>query len=171
MNETDLTLEIIGMGNSLPPFSGRECTQTLAPIPHGSLRRTINGNLVCVGNKGHRKFQSTISCKDKASPALSGIWKGTLLNVRCIQSLTQVVPEGIRRIQLEREALSLHLYEDSGKYWQAEKAEDRWVLIPSLFPGGFITYHPMLLMVVKNYRLETDEWGLDVGWLLELEEQ
>lgn len=171
MNETDLTLEFIGVGNALPPFSGRECTQTLTPIPHGALRRTINGNLVCVGNKGHRKFQSTISCKDKASPALSGIWKGTLLKVGCIQFLTQTVPQEIGRVQLEREALSLHLYENSGKFWQAEKAENRWIEIPSAFPGGFITYRPLLLMVVKNYHLETDEWDLAVGWSLELEEQ
>jgi hypothetical protein len=171
MNETDLTLEFVSVGNSLPPFSGRECTQTLMPIPHGALRRTINGNLVWVGNKGHRKFQSLISCKDKASPALSGMWKGSLLKVGCIQSLTQIVPQRIEQIQLEREALSLHLYESSGKFWLAEKAEDRWIEIPSAFPGGFITYRPLLLMVVNNYQLETDEWGLEVGWSLELEEQ
>ncbi|HUX80524.1 MAG TPA: hypothetical protein VMW10_12395 [Alphaproteobacteria bacterium] len=171
MNDTDLILEIIGIGNSLPPFSARECTQTLTPIAQGALRRTINGKLVCIGNTEHRKFQSIITCKDKASPALSGIWKGALLRVGCLQTLTQNVPQGISRLQLAREPLAFHLYESSGKSYPVEKTEDRWVLIPDSFPGGFITYHPLLLMVVKNYHLETDEWGFDVGWKLELEEQ
>ncbi len=170
MNETDLTLEFLGKGNSLPPFSARECIQTLTPLPQGTLRRTINGVLVHIGNKGHRKFQSTISCKDKASPALDGIWKGDLVKVGCIQSLIQTVAEGRGRIQLEREAVSLALYDGKGKIWRVEKEEDRWISFSSEFPGGFIGYRPLLTMVVKNYHLETDEWNLSVGWSLELEE-
>lgn len=169
--ETDLTLEVLEKGNSLPPFSARECTQTLTPIPQGALRRTINGILVSVGNGGHRKFQSTISCKDKASPALDGVWQGSRLKVGCLQSMTQTVPQGTQRIQLERDALSLHLYDGQGKVWTVSEAENRWISTPSEFPGGFITYRPLLLMIVKNYHLETDEWGLSVGWVLELEEQ
>ena len=75
MLETDLTLEIIGHGNGLAPFSSRECTQTLSPISQGVLRRTINGVLVCVSSKGHRKFESTISCKDQAPLPLTGCGK------------------------------------------------------------------------------------------------
>jgi len=171
MTETDLTLEIIGHGNALAPFSVRECTQTLAPISQGVLRRTINGVLVCVGNKGHRKFESTITCKDKAPPAFDGLWKGTLLKVGCIQTMTHVVPAVIERVQLEREGLSLHLHEYGGKIWSAKMGKNREVKIPSTFPGGFLTYRPVLNMIVKNYFLETDEWGLSVGWQLELEEE
>ena len=169
--ETDLTLEVLEKGNSLPPFSARECTQTLTPISQGALRRTINGILVSVGNGGHRKFQSTISCKDKASPALDGVWQGSRLKVGCLQSMTQTVPQGTPRVQLERDALSLHLYDGQGKVWTVSEAENRWVSVPLEFPGGFITYRPLLIMIVKNYHLETDEWGLSVGWVLELEEQ
>lgn len=171
MMETDLTLEILEKENALPPFSARECIQTLTPIPQGTLRRTINGVLVHIGNGEHRKFQSTISCKDKVSPAFEGFWKGTLLKVGCVQFMTQTVPQGTQRIQLEREALSLQLYDLSRKIWPIKDAEKRWVDLPSDFPGGFITYRPLLAMVVKNYHLETDEWGLSVGWTLELEEQ
>lgn len=171
MNETDLKLEIIGQGNAIAPFSGRECTQTLAPISQGVLRRTINGALVCVSQEGHRKFQSTISCKDKAPPAFDGLWKGTLLRVECIQTMTHLVPPYHEKVQLEREALSFKLYEYSGKTWGCDKLQDRWMTIPDQFPGGFLTYRPLLKMVVKNYFLETDEWGLSVGWTLELEEE
>lgn len=170
MNDTDLTLEIIDKGNALTPFSARECTQTLSPIPQGILRRTINGELLCVGHSGHRKFQSTITCRDQSSPAFEGLWKGTLLKVGCIQSLSQIVSRATERVQLERNALSLNLYERSGKTWPAEKGDERWVSIPHDFPGGFLTYRPVLIMIVKNYALETDEWGLTVGWKLEVEE-
>lgn len=171
MTETDLTLEIVGKGNALAPFSSRECTQTLSPLTQGILRRTINGVLVCVGNGGHRKFQSIISCKDKAPPAFDGLWKGTLVKVGCIQSMTHVVPPNSQKVQLEREGSSLHLHEYSGKTWPVEGTQNRGVVIPQAFPGGFLSYRPILKMVVKNYFLETDEWGASVGWQLELEEE
>lgn len=171
MNETDLKLEIIGKGNSLGPFSARGCTQTLSPLSQNILRRTINGDLVRIENWGHRKFVSTISCKDKAPPGFDGLWRGSLLKVGCIQSLTHVVPPENQKVQLEREPITLHLYEYSGKKWPVKKEKNRWVEIPEEFPGGFLNYRPELRMVVQSYFLETDEWGLSVGWRLELEEE
>lgn len=171
MNETDLTLDIIGKGNSLTPFSSRECTQTLTPIAQGALRRTINGVLVCVGNPNHQKFQSVISCKDKTAPALSGVWKGTRLKVGCLQFLTQTILPESQKIKLDRPAVSLYVYTKEGQLWSIEKTEDQLVYLAPSFPGGYVTYRPLLLMVVKNYHLETDEWGLSVGWSLELEEE
>ena len=171
MSETDLRLEIMERGNILTPFSAREVTQTMSPIPQGTLRRTINGALVCVGDTGHRKFSSIISCKDMCAPAFEGLWKGTLLKVGCVQHLTQLILKGTQKVQLEREPLSLHFMEISGKVWPAKKPKDRWLLIPDDFPGGHISYRPWLIMRVKNYHLETDEWGLTVGWTLELEEE
>lgn len=170
MTNTDLTLDIIGRGNSLTPFSARECIQTLSPIPQAILRRTINGELVCVGTKGHRKYQSTITCTDKSSPAFEGLWKGTQLKVGCIQSITQIVPRGTERVQLERDSLEAHLYDSSGKTWEIERLSDRMISISHDFPGGFLTYRPVLIMIVKAYSLKTDEWGLMVGWKIELEE-
>lgn len=170
MSETGLRLEILGKGKVIPPFSTRECIQTLIPISHGSLRRTINGNLVYVGYKGYRKFHSTIACKDKIPPGFEGLWKGDLVKVGCIQALTQTVPKKTSKLQLEREALSLHLYDTTTKRWSVKQGSDRWISLPPEFPGGFITYTPLLLMMVKTYHLEVDEWGLTVGWKLELEE-
>jgi hypothetical protein len=170
MNETDLRLEIIGQGNSLGPFSSRECIQTLSPLVPDSLRRTINGNLVSVRHPGHRKFKSTISCKDKAPPAFAGLWKGSILKVGCLQSLSHIVPAHTQQIQVERTPLSLSLVDYSGKQWTAQHLKEQWVAIPPKFPGGFLLYRPELIMAVQNYFLETDEWGATVGWQLELEE-
>lgn len=171
MKETDLTLEIVGRGSSLPPLSARECTQTLTPLPQGILRRSINGALIWVGNKGHQKYRSTISCKDKTCPSFDGIWKGSLLRVGCLQTLTQTISKDTLQLQLEREAAFFYVYDKNGKLWPGEKRKDRWITLSPDFPGGFITYHPLLMMIVNNYTLETDEWGISVGWTLELEEE
>ncbi len=171
MNETDLILEVVERGSLFSPFSARECTQSLTPIPQDSLRRTINGVLVCVGNKGHHKFQSTISCKDKAPPAFENLWVGTHLKVGCLQSLTQTIPAGASRIFLEREPLRCYAYDPLEKMWPIEKVEGNSVFLSPGCPGGFITYRPWLRMVVKHYHLETDEWEASVGWRLELEEE
>lgn len=170
MNETDLILEGVERRSLFPPFSVRECTQSLTPLPQGILRRTINGTLVCIGNKGHEKFQSMISCKDKSPPAFEKLWVGTHLKVGCIQSLTQAVPVGASNISLGRDPLSCHAYDPLGKMWAIEKVEKNCVFLSPGFPGGFITYRPWLMMIVKHYHLETDEWGASVGWHLELEE-
>lgn len=170
MKETNLKLEIIGKGNALTPLSARECSQILSPIPQGILRRTINGVLVCVGNGGHRKFQSTISCRDRSSPAFEGVWKGTVVRVHCLQFITQAVPVGTTRLQLEREGENLQLYHAAGTSVHVVQSSGQWLSIPDNFPGGFVTYQPILTMLVKTYTLETDEWGLTVGWTLELEE-
>ncbi|MBY0293183.1 MAG: hypothetical protein K2W92_07855 [Alphaproteobacteria bacterium] len=171
MNETDLTLEIVGKGEALPLFSARECIQTLTLAPQDSLRRTINGHLVSIGHKTHRKFHSTVSCKDKIPPAFGELWTGTLVKVGCLQSLTQTVPQGSAHILLERDAVSVDLYDEKGSVWPVDKGKNRLIDIHADFPGGFLTYRPLLRMVVKNYCLETDEWGLSVGWSLELEEE
>jgi hypothetical protein len=85
--------------------------------------------------------------------------------------MTHVVPPSSEEVQLEREPLSLYLHEYSGETWPVEKLQERWVRIPPNFPGGFLIYRPILMMIVKDYSLETDEWGLSVGWRLELEEE
>jgi len=170
MKDTDLKIEIVSKGELITPFSARECTQTLTPIPQGIMRRTVGGELKCLSGHGHQKFKSLIRCKDKASPSFDGIWQGALLKITCIQSLTQTVPTRIMDIQLDRESVDHHLFDTSGKEWAIQLPNSRWVSIPTDFPGGFITYRPILSMMVRNYTLETDEWGLSVGWTLELEE-
>lgn len=168
MSETELTLEIDGKGNFFAPYSARECIQTLTPIPQGSLRRTINGRLVWVGQETHRKFKSTITCKDKVPPAFDGLWRGDKVNVTCLQTLTQTIHEGAQEVTLEREPASLHLYDHEGKMWPAP-IEQHFSLPPD-FSRGFVTYAPRLSMMVNNYTLELDEWGLTACWTLELVE-
>jgi uncharacterized protein YjeT (DUF2065 family) len=168
MSETELTLEIVGKGNFFAPYSARECIQTLTSIPQGSLRRTINGKLVWVGQTTQRKFKSTITCKDKAPPAFDGLWKGDKMNVTCLHTLTQSIPQGSREVILEREPASMRLYDHRGKIWQVPV--EKHFSLPSTFSDGFVTYAPRLSMMVESYTLEVDEWGLTTCWTLELVE-
>lgn len=170
MNETDLILEIPGKQNFFPPFSARECTQSLTPLSQGILRRTIGGTLVWIGRGGHRKFHSTIRGKDKALPAFEGIWSGLILKVGSLPTLTQPVLENASSVSLEREPVICHAYDTLGKIYPIAKVDGKKVVLPPAFPGGFITYRPWLMMMVKTYHLETDEWGAESGWTLELEE-
>ena len=167
---TDLSLEIINQGNLITPFSARECRQTLTTIPQAVFRRTVNGELKCVNSAGHKKFQSTIQCKDRAPPAFDGAWKGVTLKVNCIQYVTHIVPAESVSIQVDREGVDHTLFDNKGKIWSATPTQNRWVSIQPSFPGGFLTYKPILMMMIKSYTLETDEWGLTVGWTLDLDE-
>ena len=170
MNETDLILEIPGKQNLFPPLSARECTQSLTPLSQGVLRRTIEGTLMCIGGGGQRKFQSTIRAKDKTSPAFGEMWCGMILKVGCLATLTQSVSKNASFVSLEREPVVCHAYDAFGKVYPIEKVNGKRVVLSSGFPGGFITYRPWLMMMVKSYHLETEEWDMSVGWTLELEE-
>ena len=171
MNDTDLILEGEDQKSFFPPFSARECTQSLTPIPQGEWRRTFNGMLVNVGGEGHRKFHTLIQCKDKVAPAFGRLWSGSCLRVGCIQMLTQVVPAAFRILQTERPVLSFSVFDVAGKPWNSQQSEAQRIEISEGFPGGFLTYRPWLIMRVLTYHLETDEWGLTVGWRLEMEEE
>jgi hypothetical protein len=171
MNETDLILEGMEQQNAFPPFSARECSQTLTLLPGGSLRRTINGELIRVGGNAHQKFCSIITCKDHMTPAFGNFWAGSLVKVVCIQTLTQMIPALASCVVLERDPLKVRVQDIKGAEILSLRSEGKNVFLPSEFPGGFVTYHPWLVMLVKTYRLETDEWGAIVGWTLELEEK
>lgn len=79
--------ELILNRGGFPPLSARGCIQHLMPLEAGLLRRTINGALVYAGKPLAHKYRSIISCEDKASVALEGLWRGSQVRVGCIQEL------------------------------------------------------------------------------------
>jgi hypothetical protein len=64
----------------------------------------------------------------------------------------------------------MRLYDHLGKRWEIASQSKQHIQLASGFPGGFITYAPHLSMMVENYTLEVDEWGLTACWTLELVE-
>lgn len=134
-------LTITGMG--VAPYSARGVKQSLEPLGQASqLRRTINGDLIDLSLAQFRKYKSTITGGDQASPAIAGIWPGQLVTIECVCEL------GVMEGAMDRPSVT-----------GSERTED-----------GVTYFRPVLDMVVTGLSIETDEWGSQVSWTLNLEE-
>lgn len=129
----------------VPPYSARGITQTLSPIgAAGNYRRTVNGNLVDLSLDQFRKYASSISCEDQESPSLDALPIGAVVSVDCVAELG---------------------------YLTAGGAPSKPVVPGSTRVSGEHTYYrPQLVMMVTAKRQDTNEWGAQVSWTLELEE-
>jgi hypothetical protein len=132
-------------GNGIAPYSARGLEQTLQPIAAaGDLQRTINGDLKDLSEPQLRKYTSTITGSDHLSPAVCGIWPGTLVTVDCVAELA---------------------------YPTATGSPGRPVVAgSSRVEGAYTYYRPQLTMMVVDWNLREDEWGRQVAWSMELEE-
>lgn len=137
-------LRLIGV--SVPPYSARGLSQTLAPIDQASnLKRTVNGDLVDISFSGFRKYRSTISGTDQRPPNFDGSWPGKSVTVDCIAELSFTPDEGQTR---QRPAVP-----------GSEHTE-----------GAHTVYRPRLEMKIINFQQDHDEYGAQIGWTLDLEE-
>lgn len=170
MFETELILERVGF----PPFSARNCQQTLTPLSTGDFRRTVNGQLVYTGHSGHHKYYSTIQCQDQTIPSFDHIWRGSIISVGCIQRLSQDAKVN-QKIFLERDPVphSVYVIDENREEFEIESVVNREVTLKEKVEEGqkrYIFYCPSLQMRLINFKLLTDEWGKTNGWQLELEE-
>lgn len=141
---TDTVLELTGIG--VAPYSTRAATQTLEPIQQAGagVYRDVNGNLQVAGGTSFQKYKSTITCTDQMPAALDGVWPGKLVTVKCISTLG---------------------------YATAGGSPQRTVVSGSSFTeGSFTIYRPELDMMVVAFSVQTDEWGAEVSWRMDLEE-
>ena len=141
---TDTTILVLqGMG--IPPWSARGLTETLRPVAASAqLARDINGTMRDWGDTAFRKYALTISGSDLDPPAADMVWPGTELTVDCITELAYESMTG----SPGRTAVS-----------GSEREAD-----------GFTFYRPQLSMMVTGWSIQTDEYGAEIGWTLELEE-
>jgi hypothetical protein len=133
-------------GPGVQPYSARGLTQTLSPInAASSQRRTINGNLKDLSRSQFRKYQSTVNCADQTAPALEGVWPGLQVTVDCVTELSFPTATG---------------------------GPERTV-VPgsSRVDGDFTFYRPRLIMRVVDFNESHDEYGAQVSWSLQLEEE
>lgn len=168
MMETILTLS----GIDFPPMSARGCKQTLSLIDAGRMLRTINGDLHYI-DAGPAKYRSTIECEDKTAPSLNQISRGAELDVGCVQRLCQTLPAGVSELQLTRDPVAdsvVAMTKDQSVGVVAGVAGRKVRLAATEGCEVYISYRPLLRMRVLNFELRTDEWGMAVGWRLELEE-
>jgi hypothetical protein len=143
MSEPTTVLNFTGL--SLPPYSARGLTQTLEPLDQaGSLRRTVNGELIDLSHEQFRKYRSTISGSDQQPPAIDGVWQGLQVVVDCICELAYLAQGG----SPQRPQVSGGSRQD----------------------GDFVFYRPRLTMRVTSFSVSTDEYGAVTAWSLGLEE-
>lgn len=141
---TDTVLELTGIG--IADYSTRGATQTLEPINSAGagLYRDVNGVLRSVGSTSFQKYKSSIQCQDQRPAILDGVWPGKAVTVKCLQELSYVTSGG---------------------------APARSVVSGSSRTEGSLTYYrPELSMMVVNFSVQTDEYGADVSWRMDLEE-
>lgn len=138
-------LRISGFG--VPPYSARGLSQTLEPIDQAraGIWRTINGGLLDVTAPQYRKYKSTITCNDQNAPALNGVWPGRSVIVDCVSTLVYITAGGV--------------------------PERTVVEGSSYIEGDFTIYRPRLNMRVMSHSVNTDEYGAEIGWTMELEEE
>jgi hypothetical protein len=173
--------ELVINRGGFPPFSARGCQQTLQPITTGELRRTVNGELLYTGKKGHHKYRSTIWCQDQTSPALDGIWRGERLTISCIQRLWQelLIEKDTLSVdvKLERPAVQgsivlLREHEELRTIFLSHPSRTSLSIMDPLKAGDklYLSYRPQLQMRVIDFQFTMNEWQQSCGWRLELEE-
>ena len=139
------TLLVIS-GDGVAPYSARGLTQTLEVIAEAAVvARSVNGALVNLSPPQFRKFKSTISCTDVASPALAALWPGVVVDVDCVSEITYLTSLG-------------------------SPVPDR-IVASSRTEGDYTRDRLRLtMMVVAPWTQTTDEYGASVQWQLELAE-
>jgi len=165
--ETELRFEVLNGQDAIPPFSARGCIQTLEPIQQGELHRTVNGDLILVGGYKETKYKSKITCKDKQGIALGGIVVGAKVRIGSIQRLVESVSAEDQKISLK------YPYVPDSLYFMTENQtmiKMNSTTLPKNHGAGYVSYRPEIDMRITAYKLETDEWGMTVGWEVELEE-
>jgi hypothetical protein len=168
--ETELSLSIGGF----PPMSARGCTQELMPVNDGEFCRTVNGELIFLNSGKAKKYKTIIRCEDKTALATDGLHRGCDIKVGCIQRLWQKVEKGVKEIYLEKDPIknSVSAIDTEQNIVKISLIEGKKVILhdDNFDKEIFISYRPILQMKTINYKLFTNEWGVKVGWQLELEE-
>lgn len=143
VNNAYTLLVMTGIG--VQPYSARGLKQTLAHIDQASqLKRTVNGNLTDISFEGFRKYKSTITGDDQTPPVIDGIWPGKQVTVDCISRIARNTADSPAR-----------------------------TVVPGseIVEGDFTYYRPRLTMRVVAFNLDEDEFGAQISWSMDLEEE
>jgi hypothetical protein len=169
MHESDLILGVAG----LPPESARNCRQELFPIANGEFRKSINGNLMFLESNKRKRYGSIVSCRDINSPVVDKIWVGSQIMVGCIQNFWQSIEANSSSVKLIRPPVdkSVTVVDNFGEYIRFDLTDGDEVRLYRMYTERiFVCFRPWLNMYVTDFAVETDEWGMNGGWKIVLEE-
>lgn len=139
---TTLVLDGIGVA----PYTARGITQTLEPIEEAShLERAIDGTIIDLGIPELQKYRVSITCTDQQAPALSGIWPGKAFTLHSIEELS--FPTSTPALK-ERDSVP----------------DSEYVV------GDFTFYRPILPLRVYSWSTQINEYGREINWKLEAQE-
>ncbi len=168
---TDETLLKLG-DIVIPAGAGRGITQTVTPIENGSIRRTVNGELIDLTRQESRKYASAISAGDNAgtAPAFAGLWRGQTLVVECIKTIRQTVfPASLSATLIRSPVAGSVVGRDAlGAKVNPSSVVDRLATFPSNVV--MIEFRPILTMKVLSVNEDVNEYEASETWSLELEE-
>ena len=169
--ETLLTLSGIGF----PPYSARGCQQTLQLIEQPALRRTVNGELMAVGNPLFQKYRTTIEGADKHPVAMDQLHMGHPVTVGCIQRLWQEVES--QTVHLGRPAVqgSVTVITSTRQPVTFTQVDPRTITLEAPPDGPtdrkvYVGYCPVLETRLVDFHMVMDEWKHTSLWKLILEE-
>ncbi len=142
------TTVLVLSGIGVPEYSVRgSVKQTLEPISmltgDDMIWRTVNGELISTVPEQMLKYRSEISAEDVDPPAFDGLWPGQEITVDCIKELG----------------------------FAAGGTPGRPVVPDSArLVGDFTFYRPQLIMKVREWNMQRNEYADTVSWSLTLEE-
>lgn len=146
LEPNDFTLLVIS-GPGISPYSARGLVQTYEPIGNSQHQEeSVNGHLIDLSAVQFRKFKTKISCTDHNTPALSGVWPGTVVDMECVEEMSflTATPE-----MQEREAV------------------DGSVRIV----GAYTFYRPKLRVMFLGFSVAGEEYQRQVVWSMEFSEE
>ncbi|BDB95916.1 hypothetical protein [Candidatus Hydrogenosomobacter endosymbioticus] len=160
--QTDLRFYKKGYENAsyIPWKAARECTQTLELFQDNvSMARTINGELANTGHKPIKKYKSVITCEDNHPIAFEGIWKWDIVCVECVQRLVTAEVKKGGSVVLERRPVkgSVFLCTEGEIFQLKDPQQGFQVKLDQSEGPGFISYRPILEMIVIDVEMKTDE--------------
>jgi hypothetical protein len=171
MNQTDLKFYLNESDNCfLPMGSIRGCKQTLEPLSAPVYRRALDGQLVVI-KKGIDKYQCTLMCEDIICPSFEKLIPGTSLWIECIQRFTTPLLKPEEKLTLKRSAVpnSFFLITPGKKPIALEVKNPKCIEL-SKEQEGYVSYRPLLNMMLMDLRTEMDEWENRIKWKMVLEE-
>lgn len=160
--------------NALPTEASSNCTQELTPINAGELNRTINGELIYIGEENIAKFRSTIRGQDTLPIALDNLWRGKIIEVQCLQPLAQSVSTATSTVILARRAAisSVCAWSNNIKIPIINQQDNKVTFaLPSQVSSFIVTYRPIMQMMIVDFGYVSHEWDMKQNsWYLDLEE-